>query len=155
MEIISKSPEETRKIGHRLAKILKPGDLVLFYGDLGSGKTTLIQGICEGLEVRKDQYITSPTFTLLNFYEGIYPILHIDLYRIDPSTTYELSIWEYLSSHILLVEWAEKLNEIPVNDYLEIQLEYIEESMRKITFVGYGEWSQLLKELGKDEKSHR
>ncbi|MFN3567799.1 MAG: tRNA (adenosine(37)-N6)-threonylcarbamoyltransferase complex ATPase subunit type 1 TsaE [Caldimicrobium sp.] len=152
---MSKSPDETRKIGHRLAKFLKPGDLLLFFGDLGSGKTTLIQGICEGLEVSEDQFITSPTFTLLNFYEGIYPILHIDLYRIDPSATYELFFWEYLTSHILLIEWAEKLNEIPVNDYLEIQLEYLEESIRKVTFVGYGEWSLLLKELEKDEKWHR
>lgn len=92
---------------------------------------------------------------MLNFYEGKYPILHIDLYRIDPSSIDDLSIWEFLSSHILLIEWAEKINEIPVNDYLEITLDYIDETIRKITLVGYGEWSLLLKELEKDDIWHR
>ncbi|MFN3921777.1 MAG: tRNA (adenosine(37)-N6)-threonylcarbamoyltransferase complex ATPase subunit type 1 TsaE, partial [Caldimicrobium sp.] len=120
---MTKSAQETLNLGKSLAKLLKPGDLLLFYGDLGAGKTTLIQGICEGLEVNPDQYITSPTFTILNFYEGIYPILHIDLYRIDQNTLEELNVWEFLSSHILLIEWADKLIDLPKNDFLEITID--------------------------------
>lgn len=155
LEIITKSEEETKRLGKILAKYLKPGDLLLFYGDLGSGKTTLIKGICEGLEVNQNQYIISPTFTILNFYEGKYPILHIDLYRIDQTALEELYIWEHLSSHILLIEWADKLLELPKNDFLEITLNYLEERVRKITLIGYGEWSLLLKELERDEEWHK
>ncbi len=129
--------------------------MLLFYGDLGAGKTTFIQGICEGLEVNPDLYITSPTFTLLNFYEGKYPILHIDLYRISQEALEDLSISEYFSTHIVLIEWADKLSEPPLPDYLEITLQYIDERGRKITLTGYGEWSQLLKALERDEEWHK
>ncbi len=129
--------------------------MLLFYGDLGAGKTTFIQGICEGLEVNPDLYITSPTFTLLNFYEGKYPILHIDLYRISQEALEDLSISEYFSTHIVLIEWADKLSEPPLPDYLEITLQYIDERGRKIILTGYGEWSQLLKALERDEEWHK
>jgi len=151
LELISNSPLETKFFGSQLAKYLKPGDLLLFYGDLGSGKTTLIQGICEGLEVDPDQYVSSPTFAIVNFYEGKYPIYHADLYRINEEDLYELGLWEHLNSAIILIEWAEKLSQIPKEDYLEIRLNYLSENKRKITLTGYGEWSELLKELERDE----
>lgn len=155
LEIISNSPEETKQFGRFLAKYLKPGDLILFYGDLGSGKTTLIQGICEGLEVDPEVYVTSPTFAIVNFYEGKYPILHIDLYRLSEEDLYELGIWENLSTSVTLIEWAEKLVEVPKQDYLEIKIDYLHEFKRKITLIGYGEWSELLKELERDEELNK
>ncbi len=156
LEIISNSPEETKLIGRALAKYLKPGDLILFYGDLGSGKTTLIQGICEGLEVDPEVYVTSPTFAIVNVYEGKYPIFHVDLYRINEEDLYELGLLENLSTSITLIEWAEKLPEIPKSDYLEIKLKYLDDSQkRKIILTGYGEWSELLKELERDEELNK
>lgn len=155
LEITSNSPEETKQFGRVLAKYLKPGDLVLFYGDLGSGKTTLIQGICEGLEVDPEIYVTSPTFAIVNLYEGKYPVFHVDLYRIEEDL-YELGIWENLSTSIILIEWAEKLPEIPKPDYLEIKLDYLDEfQKRKIILIGYGEWSGLLRELERDEELNK
>ncbi|MGC8966107.1 MAG: tRNA (adenosine(37)-N6)-threonylcarbamoyltransferase complex ATPase subunit type 1 TsaE [Caldimicrobium sp.] len=155
LEKISNSPEETKKLGKILAKYLKPGDLILFYGELGSGKTTLIQGICEGLEVDPELYITSPTFSIVNHYEGKYPILHIDLYRLNGEDLYELGIWENLSNSIILIEWAEKLHELPKEDYLEITLDYLNNFQRKITLIGYREWSELLKVLERDEELNK
>lgn len=155
LEKISNSPEETKELGKILAKYLKPGDLILFYGDLGSGKTTLIQGICEGLEVDPELYITSPTFSIVNYYEGKYPILHIDLYRLKGEDLYELGIWENLSNSIILIEWAEKLHELPKEDYLEITLDYLNNLQRKIILTGYGEWSELLKVLERDEELNK
>jgi len=111
MAIISKSPEETLVIGEKLGKTLRPGDIVLLFGDLGAGKTTLTQGICYGLGLPREEYIRSPTFTLVNEYKGKYPIYHIDLYRTDSLEDLEnLGLEEiFFGEGIAIVEWAEKL----------------------------------------------
>ncbi len=125
---------------------------MLFYGDLGSGKTTFIQGICEGLKVDPDIAITSPTFSIINLYEGIYPIAHVDLYRLESFSIEELGLWEYLNTHIILIEWAEKLTSLPKEDFLEIKIQFIDETTRSISLTGYGEWFELLKALERDAK---
>ena len=88
-----------------------PGDIVLLFGDLGAGKTTLTQGICQGLGLGKGEYIRSPTFTLVNLYQGRIPINHIDLYRLESFAEIEaLGLEEYLfSNSVSLIEWSEKL----------------------------------------------
>jgi len=92
----------------------------------------------------------------VNLYEGKYPVFHVDLYRINEEDLYELGIWENLSTSIVLIEWAEKLPEIPKSDYLEIKLDYLDDPQkRKIILIGYGEWSELLKELERDEELNR
>src|SRR4051812_24737836 len=82
LDIVSHSVEQTRRIGARLARLLQPGDLLLLDGPFGAGKTSLTQGIAQGLAVGED-YITSPTFTLINEYQGRLPLYHVDLYRLD------------------------------------------------------------------------
>ena len=97
MKKISHSPEETLQLGKSLGISLVAGDIVLFFGDLGAGKTRFTQGICYGLELDKDFYIRSPTFTLINEYPGRLPIYHIDLYRIDnQEEIYALGLEEIL-----------------------------------------------------------
>ncbi len=150
IETITASEKETQKAGKELGKFLKPGDLVLLYGDLGAGKTTFVKGIAEGIEVDPEVYITSPTFSLVNIYEGRYTLYHIDLYRISFEEAIELGIWEFLSEGIVVVEWADKLEELPKEDFLEVRFEFLEDSKRKIIITGYGEWKELLKELDKD-----
>ncbi len=82
--VITASPEQTWRTGELLGARLGPGDVVCLYGDLGAGKTSLSYGIAQGLEV-KEHYITSPTFTFVNEYQGRVPFYHIDLYRLkDP-----------------------------------------------------------------------
>ena len=83
MKLSTKNHEETIALGKELAKHLKEGDIILLFGDLGAGKTTLTQGLCIGLGLNKDAYVSSHTFTLMNQYEGIHAINHIDLYRLD------------------------------------------------------------------------
>jgi len=111
MKISTDSHEKTLILGDQLGQCLMPGDIVLLFGDLGAGKTTLTQGICQGLGLKKGEYIRSPTFTLVNLYRGRIPINHIDLYRLESFAEIEaLGLEEYLfSNSVSLIEWSEKL----------------------------------------------
>jgi len=111
MKLSTKNHEETLALGKELAKHLKPGDIILLFGDLGAGKTTLTQGLCIGLGLNKQAYVSSPTFTLMNQYKGIHAVNHIDLYRLDTISQIEaLGIEENLfSEDISIIEWSEKL----------------------------------------------
>ena len=105
---ITNSPEETVKLGEKLGKLLKPGQVVLLSGDLGAGKTCFASGVLQGLGV--EEYVTSPTYTLVNEYEANYPVAHFDLYRLDDSEQiYDLGFFDYLDdSRIILIEWPER-----------------------------------------------
>jgi tRNA threonylcarbamoyladenosine biosynthesis protein TsaE len=111
MRFHSRSPEDTRKLGERIGKCLQAGDILLLFGELGAGKTTLIQGITAGLEVAPDQYVRSPSFTLINEYKGRLPIYHVDLYRIESTAELaDLGLEDYFFGEgVTLVEWGEKL----------------------------------------------
>lgn len=111
MRFHSRSPEDTRKLGERIGRCLQSGDILLLFGDLGAGKTTLIQGITSGLDVGPDQYVRSPSFTLINEYTGRLPVYHIDLYRIESTGELaDLGLEDYLFGEgVTLVEWGEKL----------------------------------------------
>jgi tRNA threonylcarbamoyladenosine biosynthesis protein TsaE len=152
---LSEKEEDTIRLGKTIGKHLKPGDLVLLYGDLGAGKTTFIKGVAQGLKVDPQIYITSPTFSIINVYEGRYTIYHVDLYRLMGEELEELGIWEYLNQGILLIEWADRILEIPKEDFLEIRFEILEANKRKITLTGYGEWKDLLKSLDFEELSEQ
>ncbi len=151
IEKISNSEEDTINLGKALGKILKPGDLVLLYGDLGCGKTTFVKGITESLEVDPDLYITSPSFSLINVYEGKYTIYHVDLYRLENIEIEELGLWEFLNEGVVIIEWANKLTQTLKEDYIEIFFDFLNHSKRKLTFIGYGLWQELLKALDWDE----
>ena len=120
--IISNSPEETEQFGHKLVQQLKPGDVLAFFGDLGSGKTTLIKGICKGLEVEAD--ITSPTFTFIHEYSGRLQVYHFDFYRIANShEVWELGCDEYFYGEgICLIEWADRIPDLLPENRIEIHL---------------------------------
>ncbi len=148
---LSEKEEDTILLGREIGKLLRPGDLVLLYGDLGTGKTTFIKGIAQALNVDPEVYITSPTFSIVNIYEGEYTIYHIDLYRLVGDEIEDLGIWEYLNEGILLIEWADRISEIPKEDFLEIRFEILDQNKRKITVIGYGEWKGLLKSLDLEE----
>ena len=140
----SHSPEETLHLGKSIGSSLISGDIILLFGDLGAGKTRLTQGICDGLGLEKDTYIRSPTFTLINEYQGRLPIYHIDLYRIDShEEIYSLGLEEILFNQgITIIEWAEKLRSpknsnnliLNIEDRIEIYIKIISESEREFTF---------------------
>ena len=102
---------ETVSLGRRLASRLVPGDVVAFYGELGSGKTTMIKGVAAGLGV--EEPVRSPSFVIAAEYEGRVPVYHIDLYRLAKEGELDaLGLDEYLSGDgVCLVEWAERLGD--------------------------------------------
>lgn len=106
MEYNSHSADETKKIGAKFAEKLVPPATIALFGDLGSGKTTFVQGMARGLEIDPRAYVNSPTFTIVNEYGRL---IHIDLYRIEPSEVESLALEEYLAlGNIVVIEWAEK-----------------------------------------------
>ena len=153
--LLSKSPEETFRIGRILAEGLKAGDVVALTGELGSGKTCLTQGIASGLGVPEGYAVTSPTFTLINEYPGRQMALyHLDVYRLTGCADLpEMGYDEYLSGRgVMVIEWAEKIREaVPVGSLFVI-MTYLEEYIRKIEISGcpdrIGFWQRTLKEGG-------
>lgn len=132
MEVITKSAEETIELGKRIGAFLLPNDVIALIGSLGAGKTTLIQGIAEGLDVK--DYITSPTFIIINEYQGRLPFYHIDLYRLDEVKDIEdLGIEEYFNrGGVCVIEWAEKLKDLMPKKAEKVEIEIISENGRKI-----------------------
>lgn len=122
--LTSNSPEKTIHIGDIIGRQLQPGDVVALFGDLGSGKTQITKGICQGLACTDE--VSSPTFTLINEYEGRYPIYHFDLYRIDAADElFGLGYEEYFGGNgVCIVEWAERAASLLPDIRLEIYLEH-------------------------------
>jgi len=145
MKKISNSPEETLRLGKSLGSSLGAGDIVLLFGDLGAGKTNFTQGICNGLEMDKNSYVRSPTFTLINEYPGRLPIYHIDLYRIETQEDiYSLGLEEILFDQgVTIIEWAEKLRSpkkslmLNIQERLEINIKIIGDDQREFTFNSF------------------
>ncbi len=142
LQISLKDQTATHKLGVSIGQSLPSGSVILLQGDLGSGKTTLVQGIGEGLGIK--DLIVSPTFTLINEYtSGRIPLYHLDLYRLEPEDVNELHIenyWEDIEvpAGIVAIEWAERLAEKPLN-YLHIYLTYHQQSGRIAEIVPIGE----------------
>ena len=114
--------EETEKFGLFLGENLRPGDVVCLNGDLGAGKTTLTKSIAKGLGI--DDYVTSPTFTIVNEYYGKTDLYHIDTYRLDDMVDVDyLGFDEYFySDGVTIVEWAEKIRDALPEEYMEINI---------------------------------
>ncbi len=114
--------KETENLGYKLGKLLAGGEIICMTGDLGAGKTTMTQSIAKGLEV--EDYVTSPTFTIINEYEGRCPLYHFDVYRInDVDEMYDLGYEEYFySDGVSIIEWADIIKEILPGERLNIEI---------------------------------
>lgn len=137
LEITTESAEETQEAGRRLGAAAQRGDLLLLSGALGTGKTTLAQGIAWGLEVR--EYAHSPTFVLVHVYQGRLPLFHLDLYRLDdPREVEELGLDEYLAEGVCVVEWAEKALQLFPPEHLLIEIAEVDSDRRRLLLTPQG-----------------
>jgi len=138
-QTITHSAEETIAYGRHLAAELSPPLIVLLRGDLGAGKTTLVKGIAEGFQAARAEDVTSPTFTLVHEYRSSRAVLyHIDLYRIDTQREFDtLGLDDLLAPNsILLIEWGEKFTRLQRDRDIEISLERVGETGRRIQLIG-------------------
>ncbi len=120
----TESPEETQAFGEKLGKTLKQGDVIALVGDLGTGKTCLTQGIARGVGIASDAVVNSPSYILINEYNGAIPIYHIDLYRLENSEEIaELGLSEYMEGDgICIIEWAERMTDALPDTCIKIHI---------------------------------
>lgn len=116
------SYEETQKIAADFANTLKGGEVIAMYGDLGAGKTAFVQGLAKALNITS--HVTSPTFTIVNEYEGRLTLYHFDVYRIlDPEEMYEIGYDEYIENGgVCIIEWAELIEELLPREYIKVTI---------------------------------
>lgn len=140
MEFVTKSENETRELAKRLAEKLRAGDVILYSGEMGAGKTAFTKGIAEYFGTEEE--VTSPTFALIHEYPGRVPIFHFDLYRIaDYDELYAIGFFDYLDrGGILAVEWSENISELAeeLENVININIQKLSENERRITVTGKG-----------------
>lgn len=138
MEYISNSAQETEALGERLAARLRPGDVIAYTGDLGAGKTAFTRGLARGLGVA--DRVTSPTFTIVNEYEGgRLPLFHFDMYRLGSSDElFDIGWEDYLNrGGVCAVEWSENIADALEEDTIRVDIRRGEhDNQRIITITG-------------------
>lgn len=145
LDFISRSPQQTQRLGLRLGGLLQSGDVIAMTGDLGSGKTTLVQGIAQGWGAV--DAVSSPTFVLVNSYRRPDGLLlhHMDAYRIESAIEAEdLDLDALLSTGPMLVEWAERISSALPQDRLLIQMSWIADEQRNLVFIPSGKRYETL-----------
>ena len=149
VKIYLENEEKTREIGSKLGELLTPKSVICLIGDLGAGKTTMTQSLARALGV--DDYITSPTFTIVNEYEGKMPLYHFDVYRIGSSEEmYDIGFDEYINGDgVCIIEWANLIEDILPDEYLYIEMNYKETGREMILTPKGDKYEEIVKELSK------
>jgi len=136
MRFISSSHQETFDLGFRIGKACTPGTVVSLRGSLGAGKTVLAKGIAKALDIT--EAIVSPTFTLMQEYEGVLPLYHMDLYRISGTDEFEMIGGEEMlyGNGVTLIEWSEKIQEMLPDGTIFVDISIMPDTKREITIEG-------------------
>ena len=155
LAMITNSTKETMRFGSQLAKYLKSGDIICLYGDLGSGKTTLVKGVAHGLKIA-DKKVNSPTFVLLNIYEGKLPLYHFDFYRLE--NTKEIAAIGYdefiYGNGVAMIEWAERFKDLLPLEHLHVDISFEGDTQRVLKFTAKGKrYEEILGKLEHHEHS--
>lgn len=151
-EVISRSPTQTRRIGMRLGEMLQPGDVIGLEGNLGAGKTTFVQGIASGWGSYDS--VSSPTYVLINIYRRLdrKQLFHLDAFRLmSPEEAIDLDIDTMLDQGPLLVEWADRIKETLPEDYLWINMRFINDEQRDFIVNARGDRHKNLLDQFREE----
>jgi tRNA threonylcarbamoyladenosine biosynthesis protein TsaE len=152
LEFTSRSPDQTRRLGARLGTLLRNGDLICLSGDLGAGKTTLVQGIAQGWGTLDP--VSSPTFVLVNEYRrpnNSACLYHLDAYRMENWREAEdLDLERMMDNGPLVMEWPERIKEALPKEYMWVTMTWMADEKRAMTFLGHGDrYEAMLKEFRK------
>lgn len=137
IDIITNNEKETKKLGYKLAKALLNGSVVCLLGDLGAGKTTLVRGVAEGLNIK--EVVQSPTFNIMKIYlKGDRPLIHIDAYRLADIDT-DIGLDEYIGyeTGITMIEWPMYIERFIPKEAVYVELKHLGEDKRSITIRSY------------------
>jgi tRNA threonylcarbamoyladenosine biosynthesis protein TsaE len=153
LDLVTRAPEETRELGAALADLLVPGDVISLTGDLGAGKTCLVQGAARSLGVQEP--VGSPTFVLVREYRGEIPVYHLDVYRLDRlQEVLDLGFEDLLDpGGVIFIEWGDAIDPLLPDSYLEVELSISgDDEMRLLAVTGRGSswaprWERLEKVL--------
>jgi len=122
ISVVTSSAAQTEALGEGIGALLQPGDVVVLAGDLGTGKTTFVKGAARGLGVTEP--VTSPTFAIVQEYDGSHPVAHVDVYRLARiQELHDLGFEELLEERIVLVEWGDTIAGVLPPDRLEVRFE--------------------------------
>ncbi len=152
LDLATSGPEETRKLGAALAALLVPGDVVSLTGDLGAGKTCLVQGAAGALGV--EEHVTSPTFVLAREYHGSIPVHHLDVYRLDRlQEVLDLGFEDMLDPRgVIFIEWGDAVEALLPRSYLEVEIAIVDERRSVVVSgrgpVWTGRWERVEAALG-------
>ena len=136
LEIISNSYIETMQLGHKIAELAVPGSVFCLTGDLGAGKTTLVRGLAQALDIKS--VVQSPTFNIMKIYfDGTKPLIHIDAYRLADVNA-DIGLDEYIGyeTGITVIEWPMYIQELLPENYIEINITNIGDNNREIVVKG-------------------
>lgn len=138
VEFVTNGAEETIAAAEKIAEKLNSGDIILYEGDMGAGKTHFTKGIAKYLGVEDE--VTSPTFALVNEYQGRLPLFHFDLYRIESyDDLYAIGFFDYLDrGGIIAAEWSENISQLKaeLGEVITVRIEKLSENGRRITISG-------------------
>lgn len=153
-ECVSRSVEETQRLGEALGRLLAPGDVVGLCGELGSGKTTFIQGLAKGLGIDAGA-VRSPTFILMREYPAPVPLIHVDGYRLEgaPSAVWLDVEWLFDPKKVTVIEWADRIADSLPEAYLELRFSHKTTNQRAIGAIPHGSRAaQIVEQLGKSHE---
>ena len=141
LETLSASVEATQRVGERIGRALRAGDVVALYGELGTGKTTFVQGIARG-QGRDQASVKSPTFVLVREYPGDTILVHVDGYRLDgpPAAAWLDLDLIFSPRRVTMVEWAERFEGLLPERRLAVHLEHVSANRRRLRIDALGEW---------------
>jgi tRNA threonylcarbamoyladenosine biosynthesis protein TsaE len=150
LQLLLPGLEHTGSFGRLLGLAARPGDVILLSGTLGAGKTTLTQWIALGLDVPADQYVTSPSFSLLHQYAGRIPLYHMDCYRLNNEDDVEGSgLMDYMAADgLTVVEWPDRLGSLRPDEYLQVELSGTGAETRIVHITAHGgSWLERMDDL--------
>ena len=144
IRIVSKSVNETENLGRKIASILKGDEVIAMFGDLGAGKTAFTRGLASGLDF--EYGVSSPTFAIVNEYNGKYNIYHFDMYRItSEDDLYSTGFYDYLDTGVIIIEWSENIEYALDDKAIRITINKTDdESMRIFTIEGLDEYENII-----------